>query len=287
MNPNRKLSTCPPDSCQAQYFLRGVIPEFPQILAQWQADAKATRAALRCETDLQYGPGPLCRLDLFPAAQENAPLLVFLHGGYWQGGDKGDISFVVRAFVEHGIAVAIPNYSLAPQASIFTMLDEARAAFEWLAAHAHEWHIDSRRIFAAGHSAGGQLAAMMLTDAWAPKEGDRAIVQQAFAVSGLYDLRPLQYTGLNDALKLNQETAAQLSPVDHLQTGGRLHPIVGELETREFHVQAALIEASWPRVAPPLVVPDVQHYAILYALADAGSELFRTIAREMTPARTS
>lgn len=276
MNPKRRLSTCGPEDCQAQYFLRGVFTDFPQVLARWQEDSRQTREALRCELDIAYGPDPLCRLDLFPAGQ-NSPLLVFLHGGYWQGGDKSDISFVARAFVEQGISVAVPNYPLAPQASIFTMLEETRAAFEWLAGHASDRGIDASRIFASGHSAGGQLAAMMLTDEWAPKAGGHPLVQQAFAVSGLFDLRPLQHTVLNDALKLTQESAALLSPVDHLQTGGRLLPIVGELETPEFHVQAQLIEASWPCVGKTLVVPNAHHYTILYALADPTSEVFRAM----------
>ncbi|HVL77341.1 MAG TPA: alpha/beta hydrolase [Noviherbaspirillum sp.] len=277
MNPKRHLSKCPPDACQAQYFLRGVFTDFPQILARWQADSAAARARLPCEPDLAYAEGELCRVDVFPAREPDGSMVVFLHGGYWQGGDKSDVSFIAAAFVEHGVSVAIPNYSLAPKASIDTMLAETRAAFEWLGVQAPRWSVDPARIVALGHSAGGQLAAMMLTDAWAPRLGGRPLVRHAFAISGLYDLRPLRHTVLNDALGLSEESAARLSPVDHLQAHGLLHPVVGELETREFHVQAALAEASWPNVAPTLSVPCLHHYTILDPLVDPASVLFGQI----------
>lgn len=278
-NPKRQLSACRPEDCQAQYFLRGVIPHFPQILAGWQSDSRAARAQMGGVLDLACGTGALNRLDLFPAAQAGAPLLLFLHGGYWQGGDKSDVSFIASAFVKHGISVAIPNYSLAPHASIDTMLAEARDAFRWLAQHAQRYGIDRKRMVALGHSAGGQLAAMMLTDAWAPHDEQGSIVHAAGAISGLFDLRPLRHTGLNDALGLTPESAARLSPVDHLQTGGPLQAFVGELETPEFHVQAQLIEASWPRVLPTLTVPGAHHYSVLDAMLDPGSEMFKAIAR--------
>lgn len=286
MNPQRHLSTCPPADCEAQYNLQAAFPDFPDVLAGWRAASARTRQALKARIEAVFLPDSPCRLDLFPAARPGSPLLVFMHGGYWQGGDKDDVAFLAAPFVANGIAVAIPNYDLAPAATIETMLAQTRAAFVWLWRHGASHGIDVSRMYAMGHSAGGQLAAMMLTDAWGGRrsadDGDEValadLIRQVFAISGVFDLQPLIATSLNRALALTPARAEPLSPVSHERGGnGRLTPFVGEHETREFHAQARLIQQSWPAVDAPVVVPGVHHYTILNRFGDAGSAEFRRV----------
>lgn len=280
MNPMRHLSACKPADCQSQYVIRDVFTDFPQIYAQWQRDSAAARDVFNGQLDLPYAGGENCKLDLFMSGQENSPLMVFLHGGYWQGGDKRDVTFIAAGFLEKGISVAIPNYSLAPGATVAQMLDETRTAFAWLWENASRWSINRDRIYVMGHSAGGHLAAMMLTEAWMPKNqsGNGELIRAAFAISGLYDLRPLMHTSLNNALSFTPETAALLSPVDHVhQSSAPLYSFVGELETQEFHVQADLICKSWRDAKPATVVQGTHHYTVLAPFADPASNTFATV----------
>src|SRR3546814_9177156 len=140
---------------------RGRWPEHVGFFELGSRDSAAVRERLPARLDLAYGDTPAEALDLFPVPGTTAaPLLAFIHGGYWQGLDKGDYSYMAPAFVEAGIAFASLNYLLAPAGSIGAMIDQVRRALAWLYRHAAELGIDSGRIVVAGHSAGGHLVAM-------------------------------------------------------------------------------------------------------------------------------
>ncbi len=120
---------------------------------------------MRCRLDIPYGGGKLETLDLFPAASAGPPVLVFLHGGYWQAMDKSDFSFIASLFHAVGVAVAVVNYNLAPAAGMADIVAQVRRAVAFLAANGESLGIGRSRFFLAGHSAGGHLTAMaMLTD---------------------------------------------------------------------------------------------------------------------------
>lgn len=260
----------------AQYNTRAAIPEHPQILQHWTDASKAARGKLRSKLDLRYGDGTKETLDLFPAAQPNAPLLVYIHGGFWRALDKRDHSFVAEPFVAAGVSVVLPNYALAPYASIEGIVQQLVRAIAWIWREADTLGVDRQRIAVAGHSAGGHLAAMLLTCRW--REIERRMPAQplrgALALSGLYELEPLRHAPfLAPDLRLTEASALQLSPAWMPAPAGPLLALVGGDESEEFQRQNALIRERWGAEAVPVceTVPGRHHMNVLHELADPAS----------------
>src|SRR5690606_22904702 len=100
-----------------------------------------------------YYPGP-----------RNAPLLIFVHGGYWQGGSKASVGFLAEGPLSQGVSVAMLEYTVAPEGHIGSMIEEVRRALHWLHAQAGQLQFDARRIVLAGHSAGAHLMCNVLDE---------------------------------------------------------------------------------------------------------------------------
>lgn len=269
----------------AQYNSRGRIPEHPAILQFWAEASAAARARGRCVLDIAYGDGERERLDVFPAARPGAPVLVYIHGGYWRALDKGAQSFVAPPFVEAGAMVVLPGYALCPAVTVEHIVLQLTRALAWVWRHAAEHGGDPRRIAVAGHSAGGHLAAMMLACRWPQVAPDlpAGLVRQALAISGLFDLEPLRHAPfLAGDLRLSAEDARRLSPANMQAPAGRLLAVVGGDESEEFHRQAALIAHAWGPATVPVCerVPGRHHMNILHDLADPATRL-HALARSM------
>ena len=264
----------------AQYNNRARIPGHPAILQHW-ADASAR--ALERHTDMierAYGDDPSERLDIFPAATAGAPVLVYLHGGYWRALDKRDQSFVAPAFVDAGAMVVLPNYALCPAVRIEHIVLQLVRSLSWVHRHAAEYGADPTRIVVAGHSAGGHLATMLLACAWPTVAADLPVdlVKGALSISGLYELEPLRHAPfLAPDLRLSAASAHRLSPAAMPAPGGPLVTVVGGDESEEFQRQAALIAKRWgPRaVVAALAVPGRNHMDVLHELADPLSPTHR------------
>ncbi|WP_326535369.1 alpha/beta hydrolase [Pseudorhodoferax sp.] len=261
----------------AQYHTRAAIPEHPEILRYWTEASQAARARLRGRLDLRYGEGTKETLDLFPAAQQSgqagAPLLIYIHGGFWRALDKRDHSFVAEPFVAAGASVALLNYALAPYASIEHIVLQLVRAVAWIWREAEALGVDRQRIALAGHSAGGHLAATLLACRW--REVERRMPAQplrgALALSGLYELEPLRHAPfLAPDLKLTEASALKLSPAWMPAPAAPLLALVGSEESAEFQRQNALIRERWGAAAVPVCesVPGRHHMNVLHDLAD-------------------
>ena len=143
-----------------------LVPQHPEHFRRWAADSADVMRTQECEVDVRYGGGPNEHLDIFPAAQADAPVLVFIHGGYWRSFDKRDHSFVAPAFTRRGVCVVVPNYALCPAVTVPQIVMQLVHALAWTWRHIGRHGGDPRRITVAGHSAGGHLAAMMLACLW-------------------------------------------------------------------------------------------------------------------------
>jgi len=200
----------------SMYNNRELVPDHGAYLARWAEASARARAQEPCELDIAYGSGPGETLDVFPAPpQDDGPMLVFVHGGYWRALDKSDHSFVAPAFTRHGACVVVPNYALCPAVTIPQITLQVARAVAWTWRNAARFGGDPKRIVVAGHSAGGQLAAMMLACLWPQLDAElpRDVVRGALAVSGLHDLEPIMRTPfLQPALQLTPEQVARASP---------------------------------------------------------------------------
>jgi arylformamidase len=272
-----------PDWLDAEYNARQRVPDHPQILQRWAKASALARAHSSVHLDLPYGHSPSERLDVFPAATApggpGAPVLIFIHGGWWRSLDKADHSFVAPSFTADGAMVVVPNYTLCPAASIEQIVLQMTAAVAWVWRHAAQFGGDPSRLALAGHSAGGHLATMLLSCRW--KEVDEEMPAQplagALAVSGLYDLEPLRHTPfLQSDLQLTPHAVARLSPAFFPRPkSGRLYATVGLEESGEFLRQNLLIREVWGPTAVPVceTVPAANHFTVLNSLADPGGRL--------------
>jgi arylformamidase len=180
----------------AQYNNRARVPGYARFLERWAQASALARERLSRRLDLRYGDGPNETLDLFPSPRANAPVLVFIHGGYWRALDKSDQSFVAPAFVAAGAMVVLPNYELCPSGTVESISLQMARAVAWVWRHAALYGGDPQRIVVAGHSAGGHLAAMMAACDWKRVGADlpERLLAGSLALSGLFELEPIRCT---------------------------------------------------------------------------------------------
>ena len=269
------MLTHTPSWYDEQYNNRARIPEHPAILQDWLDSSAAARARHPELVEAAYGPAPREKMDIFPARAGGAPVLVYLHGGYWRALDKRDQSFVAPPLVDAGAMVVLPDYSLCPEVTVEYIVLQTVRALVWVHAHSHEYGGDPARIVLAGHSAGGHLAAMMLSCRWAQVHPalPADLVKAALAISGIYDLEPLRHAPFLEAdLGLTAASALRLSPAFMPAPSGSLAVVVGAGESEEFLRQAALIREAWgTKVMASEIVPDRNHMDVLQELARPGS----------------
>jgi len=272
----------PPDEIDRQYNARESVPDCLPFLQEYTDSSKQARDQLDGTLSVPYGSHPDETLDIFPAAHADAPVFVFIHGGYWRALSKDDSSFMAPAFTAAGATVVVVNYSLAPSASLPAIVDQCRRAVAWVYKHIGQFHGDAARIHVSGSSAGGHLAAMVLANGWHDALNvPRHIVHSASPISGLFDLRPLLSTHINAWANLDAQSAQALSPVFHLPEQGC--PILlawGEHETAEFKRQSQVYAGAWQArgyTAQTLEVSGVNHFNILMDLCDPYSVLSRSI----------
>jgi arylformamidase len=264
----------------AQYNNRARIPEHPQILERWSNASALTREKAVCHLDIAYGSGAGETLDVFPATQPDAPVLVYIHGGYWRALDKRDQSFVAASFTSAGAMVVVPNYALCRAVSIEHITLQMVQAVAWVYRNAAQYGGNPRHIVVAGHSAGGHLAAMMLSCDWQAVAGDlpARVVKSALSISGVFELEPLRHAPfLAPDLKLTAASARQLSPAGFPAPAGMLYAVVGGDESEEFIRQNELIRKAWGAVTVPVceTIPGTHHMNVLHELADSQARVHR------------
>lgn len=266
------------ESIDLEYNLALSVPDIGNWLNWYAQESLLTRHNRDCVLDVHYGPTVDETIDIFPAKQQGAPLLLFIHGGYWVRCSSKDFSFVANGLADQGITVAILNYSLCPKVTIPEITRQSRAAIAWLHKEASRFNADSSRIFVTGHSAGGQQVGMLSATSWT-KDYDLPddIIKGGISVSGIFDLHPLRYSYLQPKLLLSHETILRQSPYFNIPcTGPSLLLTLGEKETTEFHRQSKEFLHAWQAKGLQgelLVQKAKHHFSAIEDLNDSSSKL--------------
>lgn len=268
-----------PHWLEQQYNNRERVPDHGKHFEHWTRESLQVRKTLPCKLGIAYGPTPGQTLDVFPGNASRAPVVVFIHGGYWRSLDKSEHSFVVPTFQEQGACVVVPNYDLCPAVTVPQIVMQMVRALAWTWDHVARFGGDPRRISVAGHSAGGHLAAMMLACYWndvAPSLPSD-LVTRVLSISGLYDLEPLRHVpSVQASLHLTPEQVLQASPALFAPPRlGRLATVAGGRESLEFLRHNELIRQAWGPARVPVceALPGLNHFDILEAMTQPGHRL--------------
>jgi arylformamidase len=253
----------------AAYNNNGAVVNSPALIEARNAGSKAYRAANATALDLPYGPAPRQKWDIYPGSDAAAPCLIFIHGGYWQRNSREDFAWYAEGIRAHGWSCAMPSHTLAPDATLTTIVGEIERALDWLAANGASHGIGSGPKVLSGWSAGGHLTAMTLS---------HGSIAAGLAMSGVYELAPIRDTGLNDKLRLTEAEVATLSPLRlpviqkplAIAYGSRELPaLIGD--ARDLHARRAAAHAPGPLIP----VAGADHFTVLEELRRHDGALVR------------
>jgi arylformamidase len=266
------------ESIDAEYNLAEVIGDPSSYFERYANESASARSDIDCMLDVRFGPTVEETLDIFPAAQADAPILFFIHGGYWKRMSSKEFSYVARGFVPHGVTVIVSNYALCPKVSVPEITRQARAAIAWAKTTEFAFNGDRDNINVAGHSAGGHLATRTLTTDWVNDYDLPAdTVKSAHSFSGVYDLSPLRYAFVQPALQLTDEVIQRESPLFNIpESAGPLVAEVGAQESNEFRRQSADFVNAWQAAGLEgsyVEQAGTNHFSVIHDLGDPESAL--------------
>lgn len=251
-------------------YIKGAA-DFPDRWAEAAANFRLhEHTAGRARLNLAYGDAPRQQFDLFLPSSRAEGVVIFVHGGYWRAFDNKSWSHLAAGATARGWAVAMPSYTLAPEATIADITQEIRTALHEIAAKTQG------PIVLTGHSAGGHLVARMLCHdvLLSPEVAGR--LQRVVPISPLSDLRPLVHTEMNDDFRLDEPAAAAESPM--LERKPRPVPVhvwVGGAERPAFIDQAHWLADAWG--AGLTVMPEEHHFNVIDGLAERDSPLTKAL----------
>lgn len=267
----------------AEYNARESVASFDAEYALYVAESECVKREHAILPDIVYDAQSGETLDFYPAAPD-APIFLWIHGGYWRASSKDDNAFVVPGLNARGMAVAVMNYTLAPAAKLDEIVRQVRSAVAFLHANRSRFSTSAAPLAIGGSSAGGHLVGMLLAEGW-HRDFDLPddAIDVALALSGLFDIEPLRSTHINSWLDLDEGAIARNSPIRHIpkRSAVNLLASVGGLETSEFRRQTTDYAAAWGAAGHPVTPVDMprhNHFNIALSLREPDGALARTVA---------
>ncbi|MGO4914123.1 alpha/beta hydrolase [Pseudogemmobacter sp. W21_MBD1_M6] len=247
------------------------IPQAETYVPRWTQAAAAFRERAGSETDIAYGDQPRERFDLFLPEGTPQGLMVFVHGGYWRAFEKSMWSHLAAGALARGWAVAMPGYTLAPEARVAAITRQIARAVTAAAGRV------AGPVVLAGHSAGGHLVSRMLCGDVALPDDVAARLLRVVPISPVTDLRPLLQTAINDDLRMDMAEATDESPALHRDV--RDVPVtvwVGGAERPVFLDQARWLADNWSN-ATLHIAPDLHHFNVIEGLENKNGPLMTAL----------
>jgi len=270
----------------AQYNPSLVLPDPAAPGRLFVAQAQAACTTLHCHLNIPFGSTVHETLDIFPADTPNAPVFVFIHGGYWRSLSSKEFSGVALGLQPLGITTVVVNYALAPRVSIDEITRQCRSAVAWTLRNIQHYGGDPSRVAVGGHSAGGHLSAMCLQTRWDQDYGlpqDPLVAGLLF--SGIYDIAPLRYSYLQPQIQLDDGIIQRNSPFFSVRPCTTPIWITwGSDESTEFARQAQTFDAAWKAAGNHSELRSItgtDHFSVIGGLSDSKSEVSRWLARQL------
>jgi arylformamidase len=227
------MSKLSPDELEKQLNPRVTVPDFQTYLDRSAKASEAARASLSAIRDVRYGPRPRQLLDIYPAEDPRAPLVIFVHGGFWRALSKEAFAGLAGSLRPKGISTVLIGYDLCPAVTLDELVAEIIEAIAFCGSNLRTHGIEPRRVVLAGTSAGAHLIAMALLSRDFPH------VDAACLVSGVYDVEPVVQISVGAAIGLDADSARRNSPALHVRRLGiPLLIAVGETESPEWRRQS-------------------------------------------------
>jgi arylformamidase len=254
------------------------------LFAEFEKKNAACARRFSPELDIRYGPADRQTFDIFRSCGECRGTVLYFHGGYWQSRDKRDFWFLAEQFVINNFNFALVNYPLCPGVTLETLVSAAGQSVQVLLEHVRPQHPIGKGLVVTGHSAGGHIAIELALSTWPNHLKGGRPIDRIIALSGVFDLRPLISTPLNDNLRLSVDEAYQRSPL--FRARGVNIPalfIVGGGETTAFQKQSGAMHLAWRNsgnVSELIVIANADHFSLLTHLSDTNSFAFGQILPE-------
>jgi len=253
------------------YNNSAAVPESGAMFKEWLVRSEKVRADHPEHLDMAYGPRQRNKIDYFSAGQDT-PVLVFIHGGFWQMRSKNDFAFLAESFLSSGISVAMVGYRLGPDATMDEIVADAHAAIRYLAAELPKLGGDPRRVVVSGWSSGGHLATMVL---------DEPSLRAGLSISGIFELEPLLKSYVNDKLHMDAAMAQRNSPILQLpKSSKQLDLFAGSAELPEMRRQTADYASARRAAGLPVQyaeIPGANHYTILHNMMNNDGEIHQAL----------
>lgn len=268
---------------------RITVDDTPGVLAAMSERSKAAQKELDGRYDIRFGDRPKETLDLFPATStvlgSPPPAQVFIHGGYWRGSDKGELSHIAKDLVAAGVTQVALNYDLCPTVTLDEIVDEVRNGVIYAYKNADDLGFDRDRMFISGHSAGGHLTSMMMRQDWTAYGLPADVFKGAVPVSGVFDPEPIMHTSVNEDVRLDEEMARRNSALLHPpQNKAPVLAIVGGDEPEGFHTLSEqyveLCRQNGMR-SEYVSIPNFHHFSVIEEVFRSGSEAFGKMIAQM------
>lgn len=238
----------------AAYDNQGYAKNPPAVGKRTAFYSDAVRARIGEPTRFAYGPTPIERVDVYRASRRQAPIQVYIHGGGWRSGSARNDAFAAEMFVNAGITFVAVDYVGVNDTggNLLPLGDQARRAVAWVHRNARRFGGDPDRIHVSGHSAGGHLAAVVLTTDWSQLGLPQNIIKGGIVASGMYDLRPVRLSSRSRYVHIDEEAEQTLSPLRHLdKVAAPMVVVYGSEETPEFQRQGRDFAAALKSAGKP------------------------------------